>query len=114
MSNREDRSLLEDMLESLHRIEQFVQGLDYQAFLEDCKTQDAVVRNLEILGEATKLLNDSIKSRHPDIPWTHMARLRDRLIHHYFGINLDIVWDIIQTELPPLAKQIQEILNDTP
>ncbi len=111
MSNREDKSLLEDILEALNRIEMFTASMDYKDFLDDFKTQDAVVRNLEILGEATKLISQPLTQQYPNVPWSHAARLRDRLIHHYFGVNLDIVWDILTNDLPPLKKQIQDILG---
>ena len=111
MSNREDRAWLEDMLESLRRIDVFTAGLEYQDFQKDLKTQDAVLRNLEILGEAIKLISDPLKKQHRDIPWSTVARLRDRLIHHYFGVNLDVVWDIIRRDVAPLKQQITDVLS---
>jgi uncharacterized protein with HEPN domain len=66
--------------------------IDYESFVKDLKTQDAIIRNLEILGEATKQLSDEFRAAHAEIPWKSMAAARDRLIHHYFGVNLDIVW----------------------
>lgn len=111
MSGRDDRACLEDMLESLRRIDVFTVGLEYQDFKKDLKTQDAVLRNFEILGEAIKLISEPIRKQYCDIPWSTVARLRDRLIHHYFGVNLDVVWDIIKRDIAPLKRQITDILS---
>ncbi len=85
--------------------------MDYEAFLADFKTQDAVIRNLEIIGEATKNLSEELRNRYSEVPWKAMAGVRDRLIHRYFGVNLDIVWQIVSNELPPLTMLIDEILH---
>jgi uncharacterized protein with HEPN domain len=85
--------------------------MTYDRFLADIKTQDAVVRNLEIIGEATKSLSTGLREKYPDVPWKGMAGVRDRLIHHYFGVNLDIVWDIVAVELPALESQVEAILQ---
>jgi uncharacterized protein with HEPN domain len=85
--------------------------MTYERFLADIKTQDAVIRNLEIIGEATKSLSTGLREKHPDVPWKGMAGVRDRLIHHYFGVNLDIVWDIVAVELPVLESQVEAILQ---
>ncbi len=78
-------------------------------FFEDIKTQDAVIRNIEIIGEATKNLSDEIRNRYPEIPWKELAGMRDRLIHQYFGVNLDIVWNVTKDELPEILLKIKEI-----
>ena len=111
MSRRSDRLRLEGIYRAIERIEQYVAGLDFRGFLEDTKTQDAVIRNLEVIGEAVKHLSDEIREAYPEIPWRVMAGLRDRLIHHYFSINLDVVWEIVTTELPLLKQQIRDILR---
>jgi uncharacterized protein with HEPN domain len=69
--------------------------MTFEAFLRDTKTQDAVVRNLEIIGEAAKGLSGKVRERYPAVPWKGMAGVRDRLIHHYFGVSLDVVWEIV-------------------
>ena len=109
MSERGDRELLSDIHEAIQRISSYVAGLDYDTFLNDAKTQDAVIRNLEILGEATKKLSEELRTTFAQIPWKSMARARDRLIHDYFGVNLDIVWEIVQIELPKVVTQLSEI-----
>lgn len=81
-------------------------------FLDDRKTQDAVVRNLEIIGEATRRLASSLKDAHPDISWKPIAGMRDKLIHDYFGINLQLVWDVVERDLPALSHKVSQLLED--
>ncbi|MCS6964323.1 MAG: DUF86 domain-containing protein [Thermoflexus sp.] len=111
MSKRTDRELLNDILEAIRRIRTYTSGMTFEAFLEDTRTQDAVARNLEIIGEATKRLSSKLREEYPSVPWRSMAGVRDRLIHHYFGINLDVIWEIIRTELDSVASQIEAILK---
>ena len=110
MSKRTDQEFLSDICEAIHRIMTYSTGMSYESFVADAKTQDAVLRNLEILGEATKNLSTQLRTEYPDIPWKNMAETRDRLIHHYFGVNLDIVWQIVAFELPQVASQLQAII----
>jgi len=114
MSNRADRDLLSDILEALRRARRYTEGQSYEQFLADTKTQDAVIRTLEILGEATKRLSPSLREIHPEIPWKSMAGVRDKLIHDYFGVNVDIVWEIVRDQLPALVEQVEAALNDKP
>ena len=109
MSKRTDQEFLSDIREALHRITTYVAGMAYASFVADTKTQDAVIRNLEILGEAAKNLSEELRAKYPAVPWRSMAGARDRLIHHYFGINLDIVWQIATVELPQVASQLEKI-----
>lgn len=111
MSERTDRDFLADIQESIRRIGAYTTSMTYPAFLMDIKTQDAVIRNLEIIGEATKNLSEGLRTRYPDVPWMSMAGVRDRLIHHYFGINLDIVWQIATAELAEVASHLDRILG---
>ena len=83
--------------------------MEYDDFLHEYKTQDAVIRNIEILGEAAKLLTNKTKEKYPDIPWKDIKGTRDKLIHDYFGVNIDIVWDIAKNEIPTLSAQLQDI-----
>jgi uncharacterized protein with HEPN domain len=79
--------------------------------MQDSKTQDAVVRNLEVIGEATKNLSARLRKTYPQIPWKNLAGVRDKMIHHYFGINYEIVWTIAQKDLPGLLPQIEDMLT---
>lgn len=106
MSERRDAELVADILEASRRIELYTKGLDYEAFRRDLRTQDAVVRNLEIIGEAVKGLTLEFRSESADVPWQDVARLRDRLIHHYFGINWEIVWNVVEVKLPELRRAL--------
>jgi len=83
--------------------------LDYEKFIDDIKTQDAVIRNLEIIGEAAKKLTEEFKEKHSKIAWYEIGRLRDKLIHHYSGINIDVVWSIIQNDIPKLKNDLSTI-----
>lgn len=112
MSDRTDREFLSDIVEAIGRIQAYVAGMTCGAFLEDIKTQDAVVRNLEIIGEAAKNLSEDVRQRYSTIPWRSMAAVRDRLIHHYFGVNLEVVWEIAAVELEAVAEQVEQILNE--
>ena len=111
MSERADDDFLRDIREAARRIKEYTDAMTYDRFLADIKTQDAVVRNLEIIGEATKSLSARLRREYPDVPWKAIAGVRDRLIHHYFGVNLDIVWDIVTAELPALGSQVEAILQ---
>jgi uncharacterized protein with HEPN domain len=111
MSRRADRDLLGDILEALRRAGAYLADQSYEQFLADTKTQDAIIRTLEIVGEATKGLSPALRESHPGIPWKNMAGLRDKLIHDYFGVNIDIVWQIVRDELPPLAVQLTAVLE---
>lgn len=96
MSKRDDREFVQDIKEAARRIELYLGGMSYRDFLKDLRTQDAVVRNLEIMGEAAKKISRALKTEYPDIPWKSLAGVRDRLIHEYFGVNYEIVWTIFE------------------
>jgi uncharacterized protein with HEPN domain len=109
MSKREPGLLLDDVRVACGKIGRYLAGLDQAAFLADEKTIDAVVRNLEVVGEAVKQLPAEFKERHPDIPWRQIAGLRNRIVHDYAGVDLEIVWHISQKALPDFLLQIQEL-----
>ncbi len=110
MSSRRDRDFLTDILEAVSRASQYIDEMDYAAFIHDTKTQDAVIRTIEIIGEATKNLSADLRLAYPDVPWKNMAGVRDKLIHHYFGVNIDIIWQIAVDELPEVGLQVKKIL----
>lgn len=109
MSKRGDFELICDIKEAVKRIEEYISKTTFEKFLKDAKTQDAVVRNLEIIGEAVKGLSTELAEKYDKIPWKKLAGLRDRLIHHYFGVNLDVIWGIAKDDLPHLKKEITKI-----
>jgi uncharacterized protein with HEPN domain len=89
----------------------YTESLSKAAFLEDEKTFDAVVRNLEIIGEAVKKLPEALRAQHPNLEWKKMAGLRDILIHEYFGLDAEIVWDIVKSKIPPLDREVRAMLS---
>lgn len=102
---------IEDILESIELIESYIADINFDNFKNDRKTIDAVVRNLEIIGETTNNIPDIVKNKYEDIDWKGMIGLRNRIAHGYFGINLTIIWEIIKKELPFLKDKMQQILG---
>ncbi len=111
MSRQSAKDSLRDIQGAARRISAYTADMTYEAFLGDTKTQDAVIRNLEIIGEATKNLSTEVREKYPDVPWKGMAGLRDMLIHRYFGVNLDIVWRIVSVELADVAVQVAAVIK---
>lgn len=111
MSKRRDQDYLRDIYEAIRRIAAYTASLTYEQFVKDSKTQDAVIRNLEVIGEATKNISSRLRKSYSQISWKDLAGVRDKLIHHYFGINYEIVWTIARKELPGLLPQIEDILR---
>jgi uncharacterized protein with HEPN domain len=111
MPKRGDKEFLLDMMEAIRRVELYTEGLSYQDFLRKIETQDALVRNLEIIGEAAKNISKDLRIEYNDIPWKEIAGMRDKVIHFYFGVNWDIVWRATKENLPQLKEKIEGILN---
>ena len=109
--DRSDKLYLEDLLTAMYRIAEYIEGQSFDQFKQDYKTVDAVVRNFEIIGEASKNVSDSIKSLNPKIPWQEMYYLRNRVMHEYFGIDYEIIWDVAKNYLPENSLQIDKILK---
>jgi uncharacterized protein with HEPN domain len=111
MSNRAVDVLLDDILTSINYIAQFIADCDIQSFRDDRKTLDATIRNLEVIGEAAKLLPDEFKQQHPHIAWKQLIGLRNVVIHAYFRVDAEILWQIVTQDLPRLKPNIESMLN---
>jgi uncharacterized protein with HEPN domain len=111
---KEDRAYnmyLEDILTAMKRIAEYIDGYNFKTFKQDYKTVDAVIRNFEIIGEASKSLPLEIKENYPDVPWAEMYLLRNKVSHEYFGVDYEIIWDVASNYLPANRIQIEEILQ---
>jgi uncharacterized protein with HEPN domain len=101
---------LEDLLLAMNRIGEYIEGLSFIDFKRDYKTVDAVIRNFEIIGEASRNLPDEVKEKYSEVPWAEMYLLRNKVSHEYFGIDYEIIWDVAFNYLPENKKQIENIL----
>jgi len=104
------RLYLEDILTAAGKIQDYTKALDFDDFKKNSMAVDAVLRNLEVIGEASKKIPRLIRTRYPDVEWKKIAGLRDIIIHEYFGLNMQILWDIITRKVPTLQNQIERIL----
>jgi len=102
---------IQDIFDSICEAEEFVGGMSFEEFIKDKKTINAVIRSFEVMGEAVKNISKSIKKKYPEIPWKRMAGMRDKLIHEYFGVDLEIVWETIKEDIPKIKPLIREILD---
>ncbi len=112
MKNRDYRDYLQDILDAVDDIESFVDDMTYEAFIKDRKTLNAVVRSIEIIGEASKNIPETMKTKYKELPWKQMTGMRDKLIHAYFGIDTETLWKAVKENIPPLKKAIQKILKE--
>ncbi len=111
--NKDSIVFLKHIIESIEKIESFSAGLSKNQFLKDELRQSAIIRQLEIIGEAVKNLPIDFINRYPSVPWSDIAGMRDKLIHHYFGVDFNTIWDIVTKDLAPLKSSIQRILQRT-
>jgi uncharacterized protein with HEPN domain len=109
---REVIDYLRDILDAAESAVQFAAGMDFDAFATDKKTTFAVIRALEIIGEATKRIPEAVRQRYPEVPWRQMAGMRDKLSHDYISVNVRRVFDTVQMDLPPLRSALTRILTD--
>ena len=107
---RPDRLFLSDILKAIDLVAQFI-ALGRESFLNDVKTQDAVIRRIEVIGEAARHLSDELRSRHPELPWSRIIGMRNELAHGYFSVDLNIVWIAAAERLPAMRQPVQAILD---
>jgi uncharacterized protein with HEPN domain len=112
MSKRDWKLLFEDILESIQKIERYTQDVDYHKFVVNSMIVDAVVRNLEVIGEASKNVPKEIQWKHSGIPWKKLAGIRNRIVHEYFGVDHEIIWFIVKNELARLKQLIENGLEE--
>ncbi len=110
--NHEFGDYIADILNAAQEVEEFTEDMGFDAFAADRKTINAVIRSLEVMGEAAKRIPTEIRQRYPAIPWKQMAAMRDKLIHEYSGVDLQIVWAVVRDELPPLRPRIRGMAQD--
>lgn len=110
--NNEFLDYVEDIIEAMDNAEMLLEGVSFNQFADDFRINYAVVRALEIVGEATKRLPERIRNEYPDVPWRDMAGMRDRIIHGYDNVDLRIVWDTVTKRIPLVKPQIRQILKD--
>jgi len=111
MTERQYLDYLQDIVESVNDIESFVSNMDFDTFCSDKKTINAVIRSLEVIGEASTKIPSEISDRYPAIPWKQMRGMRNKLIHEYFGVDKSILWKVATDEIPPLGPLFSEILR---
>ena len=109
MSEKNDLIFIKHIIESINAIGEFSKNMDKEELVSNRMKRDAIVREIEIIGEAIKNISDNLRKKYPSIPWRDIAGTRDKMIHHYFGVDLNIVWNIIKKELPELKEKIQKI-----
>jgi uncharacterized protein with HEPN domain len=108
---KDDLIYIRHISDAVEKIVDYTNELTKKDFIASSKTQDAVIRQFEIIGEATKHLSKKFRDRNPDVPWKKLAGLRDKLIHDYMGVDILAIWKSIEIDLPPLRKQIIQLLN---
>lgn len=109
---RDYKLFMKDILECIESIKDFIGDMDFKQFIEDDKTSSAVIRKLEIIGEATKNIPRHIRMMNQQVPWSDMAKMRDKMSHVYFGVDYEIVWEVVKKRLPEIKPHIEKILYE--
>ncbi len=110
MSKKDDKVYLYHILESIEWIERYLESRTFEEFQKDKMLQDAVIRELEVIGEAAKNISEELKNKSPNIPWKAISGMRDKLMHHYFGVDLFAVWETATKDIKKLKKYIMKLL----
>lgn len=111
MSGRSYKLFVEDILDATDKIKSYIEGLTYGTFMKNDLVVDAVIRNLEIIGEASRNIPDDVRAKYADIPWNRMIGLRNIVVHEYFGVDLSIVWNIVNRNLPETKPKIAAMME---
>lgn len=111
MNDKDYLDYLQDIVDSINETEEFTTGLTFDGFVQDRKTINAVIRSVEVIGEAAKNISQSLRDQYSTIPWKKMTGMRDKLIHEYFGVDLEIIWDTIKKELPLLKPLLLDAIQ---
>jgi len=110
--NKDNTVYIRHIYDAIKRLEEYLKGIDYESFLNNNLLQAGVIRELEIIGEASKKLGNDFKKQYPEIPWKNIAGMRDKLIHDYFGVDLDAVWETVERDIPELRNNLKQIIGN--
>jgi len=109
---RDYKLFIKDILECINKIENFVGEMSFDEFMKDEKTKSAVIRELEVMGEATKNIPKSIRDKYKNLPWSQIAKTRDKIIHFYFGVDYEVIWEVVKKRLPEIKAVIERIFKE--
>lgn len=112
MKRRDYSDYFQDIMDSINAVEEFMREIQYEDFKKDKKTIFAVIRGIEVIGEASKNIPKTIRSRYPQIPWNDMTDMRNKLIHEYFGVDIDVLWKTVQQDLPELKVLVLKVVDE--
>ena len=112
MKRRDLRDYLQDILDAVNDVERFIADMSYEQFIKDKKTLNAVVRSIEVIGEASKSLPESLKAKNSELPWREISGMRDKLIHAYFGMDTETIWKTVKENIPQLKQTIKKMAKD--